>query len=830
MDDSNRVPLADQEPTLLFEEYVAAIDAGERVDVDELVRRAGGRGSDLRRRLIVFQALQELSDTLQPLADVDDPAGGGAPGEESPFVELGRFQNLVQIGHGASSRVLLANDPKLARRVALKVFSPGELGVRDARAWMKNEGRSLARLEHPGVVRVFDLDEADGHAYIEMEYVRGPSLRAVLDRLRSQRESSGLQKTDTLAVDREAAQTPSTATAAMAAWTKASALALDGLPARVRLASKLARALYYCHGQGVIHRDIKPGNVLLADACEPRLIDFGLAHSGLEDESLNQVTQRLVGTPAYLAPEQVDGSRTGASPASDQFSLGTLLYELFTLQNPFQKPTRDETLRAISRADARPLRKVDAAIPSDLERIVLHCLERSPKNRYPSVGALADDIDAFLELRAISLQPPSPAKLLRLWVARNRRDVVLGVIGLIVLAVALFTTWIVDAVKRRNALAASIEIYASRIDDLRTHQDIEQVFPLLHELNRSAGDLDSEATATFLGRHEKEHAHALLDACSKRLSVLMESELAAISALADFDRRAAKQRILSTWDTALGMDLAYCPECEYNRRAHERGCVDLPLVPQGRVLQLLRYMPTQMPMIAVLSTFPPSNRLPAGLYRCQMKDAAGELTAEADFEVDPAVDRYALELRPLRSEIKRDMIRIGESTLPFPKDDLRVRPFWVQKHPVRWSDLRLGLEESVVMDRKRHFEKSLEATLDMEDPAILRYEDAQRFAHAVGARIPTLGEMLAALQNPEVETPSEDRTVCGELITGLLTQRLERFLVPYSVRNKLSRKNPPPIPAQLGYDADLTGRSTQGKKLGYTFRLAFDDGPEASNR
>ena len=163
----------------------------------------------------------------------------------------------------------------------------------------------------------------------------------------------------------------------------AAARALETVPARCRFVATLARALQYCHEKGVIHRDVKPGNVLIEGAT-PKIIDFGLAHSETQEDSFGVITQRLIATAPYAAPEQVEQDRTGASAASDQFSLGIVLYELLTLVNPFQKETQSATLNAVARAEPPAPRKLNQAIPFDVELICRHALERLPADRYAS--------------------------------------------------------------------------------------------------------------------------------------------------------------------------------------------------------------------------------------------------------------------------------------------------------------------------------------------------------------------------------------------------------------------------------------------------------------
>jgi serine/threonine protein kinase len=399
---------ADESPvTELFDEYRLARETGRRVDPEPLLERAGSARAELEGRIRVFEQLAGLSQTFRAgLADAKKPR------------TLGRFVIERSLGRGGLSRVFLALDPTLGRTVALKVLDQGFLADSAERLWILNEARSLARLAHPGVVQVFDVGQADGFDFVELEHLTGPTLGQVIRALRSLRGGAGSPTSpppETFAVAR----------------------ALQSTEARLRLLQRLASALAYCHNRGVIHRDIKPDNVVLDREARPKLVDFGLAHQAADGDSGGErerpaITEAFIGTRAYLAPEQVEGKRTGADPRSDQFSLGTLAYELLALVHPFAGATDAESEAAVRRADPERLRRrlsghsrasgARGGAPRELEIAIHRALARLPDERYANVQAFADDLQAILEHRPISsAPPPHPGRARRRGAPRRRR-------------------------------------------------------------------------------------------------------------------------------------------------------------------------------------------------------------------------------------------------------------------------------------------------------------------------------------------------------------------------------------------------------------------------
>ncbi|MBL9123871.1 MAG: protein kinase [Planctomycetaceae bacterium] len=281
-----------------------------------------------------------------------------ANGELEPSVELrlpgrvARFQLLDEVGRGAGGVVWKALDPRLSRFVALKLPHADRHWEDLELSRFFVEARAAAKLNHPNIVRVHEVDQVDKHPYIVSDFIDGQDLRQLLS--------------DSTLTPRQAA-----------------ALARD-----------IARALQHAHDRGVIHRDIKPSNVLIDTAGCPYLADFGLAKDADRDA---QVTRHgaILGTPAYMSPEQASGGAAKVDERTDVYSLGVVLYEMLTRQRPFSGQPYSLASEQLRSDPPRP-RSIVAAIPRDLETICLKSIEAQPDARYESAAAMADDLDRYL--------------------------------------------------------------------------------------------------------------------------------------------------------------------------------------------------------------------------------------------------------------------------------------------------------------------------------------------------------------------------------------------------------------------------------------------------
>jgi WD40 repeat protein len=341
---------------------------------------------DLIRRLEPDDPSAKALEAMPPTDAVAAPA------------VLGRFEVIREIGRGGFGVVYLARDPLLGRDVALKVPRAEILITPEARRRFLREGRAAAGLDHPHIIPVFEAGEIGPFAYIVSAYCEGPTLSAWL------RERTG--------------PVPPRAAA--------------------RLLADLAGAVQHAHDRGVLHRNLKPSNVLLqaggfaADPDVPtlRITDFGLARI-IEESATDEETRSGVpfGSPPYMAPEQAAGRRREIGPAADVYALGATLYEVLSGRPPFQGESYLETLGQVLALDPVPPRTLRPGLPRDLETICLKCLEKDPSRRYASAGALREDLERFLAGEPIRARPISARLRAAKWVRRRPMHAAALVLG-----------------------------------------------------------------------------------------------------------------------------------------------------------------------------------------------------------------------------------------------------------------------------------------------------------------------------------------------------------------------------------------------------------------
>lgn len=286
------------------------------------------------------------------LGDALEPSTPPPPTHPSPGSHFGDYELIEELGRGAMGVVWRARQCSLKREVALKVILPGALGTRAARQRFQTEAEAAAALDHPHLIPVFQVGEFDGQPFYAMKLVEGGNLESRLrDFVRQPR-------------------------------------------AAARLVALVAAAVHHAHQRGILHRDLKPANVLL-DGDRPLVTDFGLAKR-LCDPAEVTLPGTVLGSPAYMAPEQAAGRHADVSTAADVYSLGAILYRLLTDRPPFAADSPVATLRLVLEFNLPPPRKLNPRLDRDLETICLKCLAREPQRRYPSAAALAEDLERWL--------------------------------------------------------------------------------------------------------------------------------------------------------------------------------------------------------------------------------------------------------------------------------------------------------------------------------------------------------------------------------------------------------------------------------------------------
>jgi serine/threonine protein kinase/predicted Zn-dependent protease len=361
--------------------------------------------------------------TQPPLPDTPpDAASGPAPSADhrpaaGTFPHTPGYEIHRELGRGGMGVVYEARQLSLNRKVALKVLS-GRLGLTpQAVQRFRREAEAAARLHHTNIVPVYATGEQDGLHYYVMELIDGPSLDQVLGKLRQTK--GGAAATPEAPALTTAYVAGPDASGPASGLTHSSSVGSGGayFDTAARTIADVADALEYAHRQGVIHRDVKPSNLLLGPDGRLSLNDFGLARV-LEQPGMTQ-TGEFVGTPRYMSPEQITGGRVPVDHRTDVYSLGATLYELLTMQPPFTGVRRDQVLAQVLQKEPRPPRRLNRSVPVDLETICLKALEKDPDRRYQTAGQMAEDLRRYVNRFAIAARRVGPLGRMRKWVRRH---------------------------------------------------------------------------------------------------------------------------------------------------------------------------------------------------------------------------------------------------------------------------------------------------------------------------------------------------------------------------------------------------------------------------
>lgn len=354
--------LRDARLVVLLEDVSQKLRRGEQPDIESVATANPDLADELRRlfaTLLVTDCVAAGVDLFCSGADVTQdlsPTGKSTvdhlavgPGAR----RFGDYELLEELGRGGMGVVYKARQVSLGRIVALKVMLRGDMASSADLARFRSEAESAAHLDHPGIVPVYEVGDQDGQPYFTMKFVEGTTLaKRLAEGPMSPRESAAIL-------------------------------------------APVCRAVQFAHGRGVLHRDLKPSNILIDVEGRPHVSDFGLAKRVQGDAGLT-ISGAILGTPSYMAPEQAAGSRGKLGPASDVYSLGTILYQMLTGRPPFQAASPVDTVLLVLEQEPLPPRLVNPRADRELEMIALKCLQKPQELRYDSAQALADDLEAFL--------------------------------------------------------------------------------------------------------------------------------------------------------------------------------------------------------------------------------------------------------------------------------------------------------------------------------------------------------------------------------------------------------------------------------------------------
>ncbi len=437
----------------------ALLAAGQQADAADLCRSCPELLPEVKRRL----ATLGLADPEPHGPATAGPAAttrGVLSAIDGPLSPPG-YEVLDELGRGGMGVVYRARHVALNRLVALKMILSGGYAGGEELKRFRREAETVARLQHPGIVQIFEVGAHDGRPFLSLEYCPGGSL------------------------DRKLGGTP--------------------MPPRdaAALVESVARAVQAAHAAGVIHRDLKPANVLLDSAGAAKVADFGLARR--VDEQGLTASNALLGTPSYMPPEQARREGRLAGPSSDVYSLGAILYECLTGRPPFRAATLLDTILQVLGEEPVPPSRLNAQVPRELETVCLKCLEKAPEGRYPSAAALADDLARWQRGEPVTARPAGAFTRALSW-ARRRPAVAALVAALVALTATALTVISIlygnAAAEARNAIAARNE---ARREKERADRRVAlaRYADLLARAQRAENRFDPLTAADFLARTDE---------------------------------------------------------------------------------------------------------------------------------------------------------------------------------------------------------------------------------------------------------------------------------------------------------------------------------------
>jgi serine/threonine protein kinase/Flp pilus assembly protein TadD len=457
---------------VLVEEFTAKVQGGGEAEVEAYLREHPEYARELRRLLPALRLLADLSRSGNVVVSSGISAAGVAAELSGT---LGDFRLLREVGCGGMGVVYEAEQVSLRRRVAVKVLPfAAALDPRQLQRF-KNESLAAAQLHHTHIVPVYGIGCERGVHFYVMQFIEGQTLAAVIDEQRIRAAPKGVKG--------QAAASAETTPVGRDTSTRRSTSDAEWFRTVARLGIEAAEALDHAHQQGVIHRDIKPGNLLVDDRGHLWVTDFGLAQ--MQTDPRITRTGDVVGTLRYMSPEQALGQRALPAPRTDIYSLGVTLYELLTLQPAFDGRNRQELLRQLATEEPRAPRRLNPAIPAELETIVLKAMAKDAESRYAIARELADDLERFLKDEPIRARRPTLPQRVRKWARRHTPLVwsagVSAAVLLVLAVVGLAVNNVLINRERANADRRREEAEAAQKETEEARKDAVAKFKLARE-------------------------------------------------------------------------------------------------------------------------------------------------------------------------------------------------------------------------------------------------------------------------------------------------------------------------------------------------------------
>lgn len=407
-------------------EYLTSLEAGRPADRGALLQRHPAIADSIEACLDAVELAHRISPARAP-DKVLESGREAAPGSEP----LGDFQIVREIARGGMGVVYEAIQLSLGRRVALKVlpFAAGLDGRQLQR--FRLEAQAAAWLQHPNIVPVHAVGSERGVHFYAMQLIEGRSLATLIGALRAE--------TRPPATENAAGQGAGSMATVRGNHSRTAGGVRQQIRDVARMAAELAEALEFAHSAGVVHRDIKPGNILIDDSRKVWLTDFGLAAIASGNQSLTR-SGEMIGTLRYMSPEQAASDRAGADARSDIYSLGVTVYEWLSLKPAHDADDRIGLLYKVLHVEPLPLRQLDRNIPAELETIVLKAAAKSPADRYATAGEFAADLRRFLDQRPIMARRPTALDRIRKWMRRHPAAVAASLLSLLAAVFVLAIT------------------------------------------------------------------------------------------------------------------------------------------------------------------------------------------------------------------------------------------------------------------------------------------------------------------------------------------------------------------------------------------------------